>query len=309
MKSTYREILRHLRVEHVQFVNEGVLGDDFYETLERISKLKSANSRATLAKTLDKLLVDLKREASTDFMESLKRFLAIQLLITATHRYGSSAPALHHWVPLCYLKNFTRGLSEGNQRSRVVPGLRFLENGVVESIKVSDTKFAHTQSVKEGGHYELKAEYFFSIIEGTYSATITSRLAGKSREMGKIYATAMLLVQALRAPRNGEFLLRGFREIIEHLEILVEGLEGTHVYLQSSNEPLAFSTHVPTRSRRVKGGIVAYFPLSSDVALLVASRELEVHERLDMITKSQQATIAYARRTGDAIYGILPKDL
>lgn len=309
MKSTYREILRHLRVEHPQHVNNGVISDDFHETLERLSTLKSSNSRATLSKTLDKLLTDLKRDPSSDFLESLQRFLAIQLLVAATHRYGSNAPALHHWIPLCYLKNFTRGLNEGGQRSQVVPGLRFLVNGVVERIKVADSRFAHTEAAKTGGYYELKAEYFFSIVEGAYSSTISSRLAGKSREMGKIYATAMLLVQSLRAPQEGSFTLRGFREIVEHLEIIVDGLEGKHVYLQSSNEPLAFSTHVPTRSRRVKGGIVSYFPMSSDVALLLSSRELEVDERLEMIKKSQQATIAYARRTGEAIYGIIPEDL
>lgn len=309
MKSTYREILRHLRVEHPSQAHNGVISDDFHETLEQVSKLKSANSRATLSKTLEKLLTDLKRNSTGDFMETLQRFLVIQLLVAATHRYGSNAPALHHWVPLCYLKNFTRGLNASAQRSQVVPGLRFLTNGVVERVSVADSQFAHGSSVKEGGYYELKAEYFFSIIESAYSATISSRIAGKSREMGKIYATAMLLVQAIRAPRNGSFELRGFREIVDYLEILVDGLEGTHVYLQSSNEPLAFSTHVPTRSRRVKGGIVAYFPLSSDIALLVSSRDLDVSERLEMIEKSQQATISYARRTGETIYGILPEDL
>ena len=299
---TFADLVKHLAARSGQVRPD----EPFPELLERLSHLDDPQGRLEIARVLESYASTTKRNAGRAPMEAVRSYIALSLLGAALRRYGDAAPLIHHWVPLCYLKGFVRDEPQETLRTRRVPGTRF--DGEHPRLVVSeDRQFAHGVRRNGDGHYELPLEKFFSIIEGSFSAALGAESAGKPRETNRVYIVALAVIQALRLGSDVTTLAGAARALVPLLDSFGEA----HITLeQSLLEPLGFLTSTPLRRRTLDGEHWAtFFPISSDCALLIASRELGSDERQELIAASNRAAAAQSRRTGETLHGVLPSDL
>lgn len=306
----FDQILWTFRLDNPNY-NRVLDGDDFVETVKNTAAFKRKKGfHNPFAATATKITRELKRERRPkSFMDQLRKSIATALVESAGHRYSPrDAPKIHHWIPICYLSQFTRGLEQRDSRGALIPMMDFSKTQN-KNIIVGDKTFAH--SARGGvGFFELTAERFFGIIESRYCNALMRLEPGvEPYRFQMISYVSMLLIQHLRAPRAGEFQFKDLHEFARALEELLDSIEEGHAYIEFSDEPFPFTPSTPTRERHFSdGGRAWHFPLSSNATLIFADRKLTEAERARMAEGSRISTVKTAKRNGTPLYGALMSD-
>lgn len=304
---TFDQILWLFRIDNPNTCQ--YLDNDFFDAIEEISSLKGVGMAKVYADTATKVFRDLKRERKPkSLMDHLRKTIATNLIASAAYRFAENqAPKLHHWIPICYLSRFTRGLQQHRSRGALIPMIDF-SSPRRHSI-VNDKEFAHRKG-KDGGFFQLTAENFFAVIEARYENAASQLQYGIQPEFSQLVAfVAMLMVQHLRAPKNGNFQTSQLHEFARELVELMDSIDNGHAYVEFSEEAFLFTPNTPTRQRNfTDGGRAWHFPLSSNATLIFADRELTEAERARMAEGSRISAMKTAKRNGTPLYGALETD-
>lgn len=310
-KETFDQIVWYYQVEY--FNQNDLFDGDLVDVVKRMSNRKrfSTDARKRLSESAARITRNLKQERTPrSFMTQVRQFIGAALIEASTYRYGQGAPKVHHWIPVCYLSNFTRGLEQKKSRGAYIPAVNFTEEGN-ELLIVSDKEFAHSPDGKKG-FFELSAERFFAVIESRYCNALMRLTPGQEpTRFHMVSYVSMLLVQHLRAPMEAEerFKLRSIAEFAKALEELLDTVEEGYAYIETSEEAFPFAPYAPTRARKfVDGARAWHFPLTSNVTLIFSERELTEAERARMAEGSRISTVKDARRRKQPLYGALETD-
>lgn len=223
-------------------------------------------------------------------------------------------PKVHHWLPLCYTKNFAAAGKSTRRHRTMIHAAEFDQQGnVTVANDVRDTTFAHAVQKGNKGYYPPYIEMFFGRIETYYAMCNDNQMNGKRSAYDEVVLFAFFVVQSSRNPQvsnTGEpvpFDREGISRIIPSIFEAMNFFETPYISLVSVRESLWFSPFFPPRTRVTANGVVAQsFTLTPRTAMVVTNREVSEREAGEIATANNQSLIAYAGRTGTVLYGIDP---
>jgi hypothetical protein len=309
----YEELLLLVRAQHPS-MRTG-FDDSFHNVVATLStNRKLAGTRQAGRAITTKFTTELKQtKPNADVVVLARRLIATAILEASLYQYPAlSVPLKHHWLPLCYSSNFTRGLPQAARRGASIPTLDYSSGEPIDRL-VTDKSFVHGPA-KDRGFYQLSAEKFFSIIEGWYDNSLKRLNQAKPSTtlFYKASFVAMLVIQTLRAPHpgTGKFKLRNLSDFATAAAKLLDSIETGYVYLVPSKKPLPFVAYAPTRHRvSVTDKQSWYFPLTSNLALIISEERLTNVKQQQMVEGSRASTIKWAQLHHKQLFGFTSVDL
>jgi hypothetical protein len=284
----------------------------FAKTIQLFTaRKKNVSARNSAKAAIAGYLRELKSSAEkTNVMDITRKLIAVHMIDAATLAQPTNTAKLHHWLPLCYLRDFTLGIEQPLTRGAFVPTLNY-DRGVQLQAVSSDKTFIHPAN-KNSGFYQDAAESFFGNVESWYSEVMNLLKLGHREPNNYELAmlVCMLVVQTLRSPRpDGSFRLRTLSEFSTAADALMDSIGNGYAYVVPSEKPMPFLSYAPTRRRVLASGAVAwYFPISSNRALVVSQDELTKQQLEVLVEGSRIATVKWAHKNQKPLFGFGKQD-
>lgn len=290
------------------------------EVLERISRSKGKVVRSEIDRFLrqERLYIknrSVKNLRRTDLsgiteMNIAREMTLLCLLNAANISYSDKVPKLHHWIPVCYLKNFTATRKANSARIVELEKIQFSpRTKVAYKSTIKDLEFCHGVDVNGNGFYHRTVEQFFGLTESFYSDYITNSEARGDLKKD-FYNGAMVAFIVALAVRNpyaeaAQPEVQTMSGLIKALIHLFDTLGESNIYIEKSLEKVPFSPNISCRIRKAANGNVSfYFPLADDTAMVISPAKMNVDQVRATIRAGRASMINQARNNAGAIYGI-----
>lgn len=241
-----------------------------------------------------------------DLKRSTTEFLLWVLVASHSARLPSELPKLHHWLPLCYTKQFASRVMS-SARAAIIQQVWFDADGNIQKTHgVWDTHFAHEKTEK--GYYPARIEQFFGRVEAAYSSL--SLNSEDKNAWTEVVAFAFFLVQSVRNPDpKGVYFRPDHRSsLIPNLFAAIDQYERPFISFARDCENLWFSPFFPPRVRKtVTGVMAAVFPMNPHTAMVVTDEEISDFEAHRIATSNAAAMVRHAVRKNKSLFGVLPE--